>query len=127
MGESNKLLERRGHSRFEVKGHAFTSNSMTQFGQIQDLSMTGFRFVFVDNGKWPVQSGQLDIDFLEWGGGIENVPCHTVWEAVLADKITGLTIKERGVVFDTLSDEQVEKLEAFLMSCSGGECLPASI
>jgi len=114
MKGTNAFLEQRVNSRFGVKGHAFTSNSMTQFGQIQDMGMGGFRFVFVDNGKWPVQSGRLDIVFLDEGVTLENLPCRTVWEVVLADKISGLTIKERGVSFGELTAEQKAQLEKFL-------------
>jgi len=115
MEAADMNIDRRRISRYSVKGHAFASNSKTQFGQVIDMSLGGIRFVFVDTGKWPDQKGEMDIFFNENGFGIEEIVCKTKWENVLANSISGMTIKERGVEFFNLNELQKKQLESFLV------------
>lgn len=115
MKRNDSEIEKRRLGRFQVKGHAFASNSKTQFGQIIDMSVGGLKFVFVDTGKWPDQEGEMDIFSNDDRVGIEEIQCRTCWENVLANSISGMTIRERGVEFVDVTADQAEQLEHFLV------------
>ena len=110
----NCFLERRNHARFRVNGHAFASSSMAQFGQVMDLGRGGFRFIYVDNGKWPAEAGNMDIVFFDQSASLEHVVCRTVWDRVVANSISGLTVRERGLAFGPMTEEQSALLSRFL-------------
>ena len=113
MASVKESVERRQHKRFFVKNHAFTTIS-TKIGQINDISMGGLSFRYMDSQEWsrePVESATLfSDDFF-----LDNIPLLTVSDQLVERRTPSIiTERRRSAKFGTLTPEQQAKLQRFI-------------
>lgn len=108
--KKDKMVERRRHKRFKAKSGSFKSEKIE--GEIIDISMGGFSFSYVDNGKWTDESFDVGMLLGEKDLCIEEIPLKIISDCAIN---RGLSITRRcGVKFGTLTSKQLAQLEYYI-------------
>ncbi len=110
--------EKRRFRRFQAPQNAFTllRGPEGKLGQIIDISKGGLAFRYVDNGKQPKRSFQLDIFLANNGFRLEKVSYRTVsdFEVSKQGLANSAIMRRCGVQFDELNQDHVSRLEYFI-------------
>jgi len=123
MPDKKDFIDRRKHSRYQVRDGAFAaliSGSDAKLGLISDICQDGLAFRYVVDDKDKVDCGEgtctLDILFDAEGYFLESLPCTTVWERPLRseDSFSHLAVKKCSVHFGQLTPEQESQLTYFI-------------
>ena len=110
--------ERRTHCRFKVQSGAMCSLQLPVVGQITDVSLGGLSFQYVSSRVRSKESPVLRISSTDGTFELGMIPFNAVWDrpgpqATSSDLIT---LRECGVQFGELTDEQRFDLKWFLKS-----------
>ena len=78
------LINKRKHKRFQAQDRSYVEiKESNKVGQILDISAGGLAFKYIDIGKRPKESFDLDILFKDNGFHLENIPFKTVSDLAL--------------------------------------------
>jgi len=110
--------EKRKESRFWIQEYAYAVLRPTskKVGQIVDISRGGLSFRYPDTGEERVESLELDIFLVGDEFHLDRVPFRTVSERELDVELPdhAMTMKQCGVKFDRLTQEQIEGLDLLI-------------
>ncbi len=111
-------VERRKHDRLKVQGGAFAVPSLkiAALGQIRNISQGGLAFRYVGSQNRSKESFALKILFRDGSFSMHRVPVKTVWDRPIpqAYSLDLITLRQCGMQFGELTDEQKFDLKCFL-------------
>ncbi len=110
--------ERREHTRFNAKAGAYTVFSRKSIipGRINDISMGGLSFSYVEGEEWYQESSQLDILFGDADFFLDSIPFETVSDTIIENEspYSQIIMRRCGVRFGDLTTEQQTQLKLFI-------------
>ena len=121
--KTNKAEERRHDTRFKVNPGAYTVFSPKSIipGRINDISMGGLSFSYVEGEEWYHESKELDILFGENDFYLDKIPFETVSDTIIEKEspFSQITMRRCGVRFGKLTAEQQVQLKNFIRLSTG--------
>ena len=112
---SMALDDKRKHMRFWIQDYAYAvlRPSSTRVGQIVDISRSGLSFRYPETGEQLEESYTLDIFLVGDDFCLDNVPFKTIIERDVDIEFPdhSLTMKQCGVKFDKLTEDQISRLD----------------
>jgi len=109
-----KKNERREHKRFKVLSGVFALN--TKFGQVDDISLGGISFRYID--RQPCSTAPEERGFLFGDDDLclDNIPITTVSDEIVSGGVAteSTTVRRRSVRFGPLTITQRNMLEHFI-------------
>ncbi|MFP4037622.1 MAG: PilZ domain-containing protein [Desulfobacteraceae bacterium] len=121
MQSDSIATDRRRHLRFPAPERAVAvERNSNKLGQIQDISMGGLSFRYIDAEGGLGSSGSLmDIVDTESGFYLKEIPFEIVADFLVDDlpSFSALPVRQCSVRFGELKDAQRSLLEAFLSRC----------
>lgn len=120
MSKKTTVSDRRQHRRFKAINGIFAANS--HFGLIEDISMGGLSFRYVELRPWPLNSVKTGALFGEDDLWIDDLPIKFISECIAEDSTTykSTIIKKRSIQFGDLSPHQKKLLETFIWVNTSG-------
>ena len=114
MGKEKTVADRRQHKRFKATTGIFAVNS--HFGQIEDISMGGLLFRYVERGPWPEETVETGSLFGEDDLWIDSIPIKFISECMAEDGVAckSTIVKKRSIEFGELTPRQIRLLETFI-------------
>lgn len=110
--------ERRNHTRFKTKPGAYTVFSARSIipGRINDISLGGLCFSYVEGEEWYHESSELDILFGDDDFYLDKIPFETVSDTVIENEspYSQIIMRRCGVKFGQMTPEQLEQLKHFI-------------
>jgi c-di-GMP-binding flagellar brake protein YcgR len=110
--------ERRNHTRFKAKAGAYTVFSARSIipGRINDISLGGLCFSYVEGEEWYHESSELDILFGDDDFYLDKIPFETVSDTIIENEspYSQIIMRRCGVKFGKMSSEQLEQLKHFI-------------
>ncbi len=110
--------ERREHTRFHAKNGAYTVFSQKSVipGRINDISMGGLSFSYVEGEEWYHDSYELDILFGDADFFLDSIPFETVSDTIIENEspYSQIIMRRCGVRFGELTTEQQTQLKLFI-------------
>ncbi len=113
------FIEKRKRDRFKIRGGAFASIKSEyddKIGPIQDISIDGFATRYI--GKEGQICGPLEVDILYSGSGlyVQKIKSKTITDFTTEDTSLhcSLEIRQCGVQFCELADDQISQLNNFI-------------
>jgi hypothetical protein len=122
--ENNGPVERRRHPRFQAPIGAFVEvwTHPTRLGEIIDISIGGLAFRYLATKKPSNGSHKLNIFLDEKGFRLNDVPFETVTDFGIGQThVPSVTVRQSGVQFGQLTDQQISQLENFIQNHTAGE------
>jgi hypothetical protein len=113
------LINKRKHKRFQAQDRSYVEiKESNKVGQILDISAGGLAFKYIDTGKRPEESFDLDILFKDTGFHLENIPFKIVSDLALNGGLSYSSIKTRRCsgLFRQLNQNHISKLEYFIQN-----------
>ncbi len=113
-------IERRNHKRFSPRSPAFVAvgtPNKKKIAHIVDICRGGLAFHYIADETRFNTWDSLDIYSAEEGFYLKEVPFTTVSDVELPREFpwSTITMRRRGIQFNTLTPEQVSQVEAFLL------------
>jgi len=116
---------KREESRFWIQEYAYAvlRPASKKVGQIVDISRGGLSFRYPDAGGDHAESFELDIFLVGDDFYLDKIPFRTVSERDMDIELPdqSLTMKQCGVKFDKLTQEQLERLDLLIGRYTKGE------
>ena len=110
---------RRKRERYKAKEGIFVEikDSVVKMGQILDVSKGGLAFHYIDIGKRPKKSFELEILVKNNGFHLEDLQLKTITDLAADSEFSFsyIPLRRRGGQFNNLSQHQIFKLEYFIM------------
>lgn len=110
--------ERRSHTRFQAKTGAYTVFSRKSVipGRINDISLGGLSFSYVEGEEWYHDSSELDILFGDTDFFLDSIPFETVSDRIIENEspYSQIIMRRCGVKFGDLTSEQKTMLKIFI-------------
>ncbi|MFZ5758765.1 MAG: PilZ domain-containing protein [Thermodesulfobacteriota bacterium] len=114
MNGENSWLNRRKFPRFKAGDDLFILHG--GFGKIVDIGMGGVAFIYVEKEKPRNGATCQGALFSREDDYLVELPFRTISDTVVRRSPSGrMNIRKRVVVYEELSDEQLEELERFLL------------
>ena len=112
------FVERRKHERFQAKDGTFASlcDKFAVLGQIMNISHGGLAFSYVSSRLRSQESPALHIASTDRTFYLRMIPFSSVWDRPIpqAYSLGHITLRQCGVQFDGLTDEQKFDLKWFV-------------
>jgi len=116
---------KREHMRFSIQDYAYAvlRPHSTRVGQIVDISRGGLSFRYPDTGIQLEESYTLDIFMVGEDFYLDKVPFKTIIERDVDLEFPdhSLTMKQCGVKFDELTEDQISRLDYLIDKYASGE------
>lgn len=114
-----RVKERRKHQRFETKDVAFAilkTNREEELGQIVNISMGGLAFHYFIGNREFQPAERLDVLLADRGIHVENIKFRVVEDYELVNELpfSSITKREQRVLFNDLSDAQIQGIDSFI-------------
>ncbi len=110
--------ERRNHTRFQAKAGAYTVFSSRSIipGRINDISLGGLCFSYVEGEEWYHESSELDILFGDDDFYLDKIPFETVSDTIIENEspYSQIIMRRCGVKFGKMNADQLEQLKYFI-------------
>jgi hypothetical protein len=123
--ERRKQPDRRLSERYRVKDGIFAVlvANKDKLGQIEDISLRGLSFRYVNNDKYSKEPGELKIIVAGCGLYMDKLAIETIsdFEIKGGFSISPLKLRQTGVKFIDLSPEQRRRIEAFIRKHAVGK------
>jgi hypothetical protein len=111
----NKLIERREHERFKVKGGVITipTSDLSRQGEIIDISKSGLAFFYKGNGDLSKEFTKLAINISLNNFNIGNIPCRIISDLTLTDdsRLGSGLMRRCSIQFCDLTPNQTDQLD----------------
>jgi hypothetical protein len=112
-------VPRRRHERYKAKNNVFVEikDSVVKMGQVLDISKGGLAFHYLDFGRQPKKSFEIDILVKNNGFHLGNVQFKGITD-LKADKeyaLSYMPIRRLGGQFNKLSQNQMYQIENLIM------------
>ncbi|MBW2568339.1 MAG: PilZ domain-containing protein [Deltaproteobacteria bacterium] len=112
-------VEKRKFKRFNIKDLSFAllkSASHEKLGEIVDISKGGLAFQYL-MGEHQIK-GSVELDIILAGNGfhIKKIPCKTISDFEMTNKIyfSSLRMRRHSIKFGELNDHQISELDYFI-------------
>ena len=116
--DRRQTSERRTHTRFKARAGAYTVFSPKSVipGRINDISLGGLSFSYVEGEEWYQNAAELDILFGDDDFYLDRIPFETVSDTMIENEspYSQIVMRRCGVKFGTLSEAQLDKLRYFI-------------
>lgn len=112
-------IERRKHPRFKARIGAFVmcGEISTMLGQINDISLGGLSYYYLDSEEGLDSYFELDISYRERSYYLSNLRFKTVSDfEVHRDGLDPMTIRRKGVQFQNIGAPQLAELKYFIQN-----------
>ena len=113
--------ERRKHRRFQVPGNTFVGIGpyFDNVGRMVDISMGGVAFRYVGTEE-PSQESSIYIFSSDHDFYLGNIPFKTVADFEIVKKAPSrhVTMRQAGLKFKKLTDNQISRLKYFIQNCA---------
>jgi hypothetical protein len=118
-------VERRQQPRFKVAEGVFAAlvNHTSKLGQIRDISKIGLAFRYIDHGDESEETIELKIIIGSGGVYLDNLPFRKVSDFEIKNEhsFSSLKMRQIGLQFGELTQEQLTRLEQFIENHTIGE------
>jgi hypothetical protein len=118
MINSEKVIERRFHERFQVKQgvYALLKNGASKLGQIKNISKGGLSFMYINDGEQIQGPTEVDIFLSGYGFILKGIPCKKISDIHVNNYVPFSTFEMRqlGIQFSEVSMHQLDHLSAFI-------------
>ncbi|MEJ2656017.1 MAG: PilZ domain-containing protein [Desulfobacterales bacterium] len=118
MINSEKIIERRFHERFQVQQgvYALLKNGSSKLGQIKNISKGGLAFMYINHEEQIGEPVEVDIFLSGYGYFLKGIPCKKISDIHVDNFIPFSTFEMRqlGVQFGEMSQEQAAHLDTFM-------------
>jgi PilZ domain len=118
MVNSNKIIERRSHERYQVQQgvYALLKNGSSKLGQIMNISPGGLAFKYINHDEQIGEPVEVDIFISGNGYFLKGIPCKKISDIHVDNFVPFSTFEMRqlGVQFGAMSHGQVTQLDAFI-------------
>jgi hypothetical protein len=118
MINSEKIIERRSHERFQVQQgvYALLRNGSSKLGQIKNISKGGLAFMYIKHEEQIGEPVEVDIFLSGYGYFLKGIPCKKNSDTHVDNFVPFSTFEMRqlGVQFGAMSLEQAAHLEGFI-------------
>lgn len=114
MTKENGLINRRKFPRFKNVDDVYVLHS--DFGKVLEIGMGGMVFTYVDKDNSKGNFPQRGTIFNRTDDYLVELPFKTISDTVARCSSSGkLNIRKRIIVFEDIKQDQVEKLEQFIV------------
>jgi len=116
------IIEKRKFSRFEVKDNAYIAlgRGYVKVGKVKNISSSGASFEYIENPDLhKITPRKMDIFVSGESFYLPDIPCRIVYDIPRNSASTFLPsfiIKQCGLKFGMLSDDQFFQLQIFLLN-----------
>lgn len=111
-------VERRRHERFKVQGSALAAlrRTPTVAGRVINISEGGLSFLYVASRQRSKECSHLNLLVDKSGAHFKTLPFTSVWDSAMPDAFSHgpISIRQCGVAFGQLMDEERRDLKAFI-------------
>ena len=118
MINSEKVIERRFHERFQVQQglYALLKNGSSKLGQIKNISKGGLAFMYINDGEQLHEPTEVDIFLSGYGFILKGIPCKKISDIHVDNFVPFSTFEMRqlGVQFSDVSLNQSTGLDMFI-------------
>ncbi len=118
MINSEKVIERRFHERFQVQQgiYALLKNGSSKLGQIKNISKGGLAFMYINDGEQIHEPTEVDIFLSGHGFLFKGIPCKKISDIHVDNFVPFSTFEMRqlGVQFGEASLNQLAHLDSFI-------------
>ena len=118
MINSEKVIERRFHKRFQVQQgiYALLRNGSSKLGQIKNISKGGLAFMYINDGEQIQGPTEVDIFLSGYGFILKGIRCKKISDIHVDNYVPFSTFEMRqlGVQFADVSEHQLDHLSAFI-------------
>ncbi len=125
MINSEKLIERRIHNRFQVQQgvYALLKNGSSKLGQIKNVSKGGLAFMYINHGEQLHEPVEVDIFLSGYGFFLKGIPCKKISDIHVENYVPFSTFEMRqlGVQFGVMSGNQMDHLDTFIEEYATGQ------
>jgi hypothetical protein len=124
MADSQELVEKRKHKRFQVRPGAFVLLKPSGIAacRLLNISMDGLTFDSISTQAEPIEATELDIFLTDSPVRVSDVPCRSIWDLTIYEKPSiSLHRRRCGVQFGKLTPDQKTQLEYFIRKNTIGE------
>jgi len=125
MNTTQVSVERRQEPRFKVVEGAFAAlvNHNSKLGQIKDISKMGLSFRYIDHDGTPGETSVLKIIIRRGGLYLDKLPFKKVADFEIKNEHTfsSLKMRQMGLQFGDLNQQQCIRLEHFIQKHTTGE------
>jgi hypothetical protein len=125
MNTTQVSVERRQQPRFKVVEGVFAAlvNHNSKLGQIKDISKMGLSFRYIDHDGRPGETSELKIIIGRGGLYLDKLPFKKVADFEIKNEHTFSSLKMRqiGLQFGELTQQQCTRLEHFIQKHTTGE------
>ena len=125
MNTTQMPIERRQQPRFKAAEGVFAAlvNHDSKLGQIKDISKLGLSFRYIDSGNRPGEASVLKIIIGRGGLYLDKLPFKKVADFEIKNEHTfsSLKIRQMGLQFGDLTQQQCTRLEHFIQKHTTGE------
>ena len=110
------FIERRKYPRFKPEGKMYIMHA--NFGTVSDISMGGLSYIYCSwQDEVPQATPGKGIIFSEGESSLDDIPFVVVSdEVIIKSGLASPEIKKRRIHFNGLTQEQLHKLELFLLA-----------
>ncbi len=116
--DGRQLVDWREHKRYQVKagGFAMLTPQFTVLGQIIDISGGGLAFRYVASQQRSNGPSKLSILLTDHSFLLDKVSFRSIWDSAIPCNCSSgsITVRQCGVQFEELTDEQNFGLEQFV-------------
>lgn len=116
--QNNTGKDRRSHARFKAKAGAYTVFSSRSIipGRINDISLGGLCFFYVEGEAWYNEFSELDILFGDNDFYLDKIPFETVSDTISENEslYSPIIMRRCRVKFGKMNAEQLEQLKYFI-------------
>lgn len=118
MLNSEKVIERRFHERFQVQQgvYALLKNGSSKLGQIKNISKGGLAFMYINDGEQIHEPTEVDIFLSGYGFILKGIPCKRISDIHVDNFVPFSTFEMRqlGVQFGEVSLHMLTHLNTFI-------------
>lgn len=118
MINSEKIIERRLHERFQVQQglYALLKNGSSKLGQIKNISKGGLAFMYINDGEQIHEPTEVDMFLSGYGFILKGIPCKKISDIHVDNFVPFSTFEMRqlGVQFVDVSPYHLAHLDTFI-------------
>jgi len=118
MINSEKVIERRFHERFQVQQglYALLKNGSSKLGQIKNISKGGLAFIYINDEDQIHEPTEVDIFLSGHGFILKGIPCKKISDIHVDNFVpfTTFEMRQLGVQFGEVSLPHSAHLDTFI-------------
>jgi PilZ domain len=118
MINSNKIIERRSHERYQVQQgiYALLKNGASKLGQIINISAGGLAFMYINHEERIGEPVEVDIFISGNGYFLKGIPCKKISDIHVDNFVPFSTFEMRqlGIQFGSMNNGQAAQLDSFI-------------